>query len=130
MLTKTLRNILTLILSLSLLLNILNQAIVYYSFLLQREYIVKNLCVERNSEKNTCQGCCQLEKKLKEAEPEKSSDIPYPESKVKEITIFPFEPIQRSNCKPAQITAAINPYIFEYQFLFYPSIFHPPRFIT
>ncbi len=127
MLTKTLRNILLLLLSLGLLLNLLNQSLIYYSFLIQRDYIVKNLCVERFKEENTCQGCCQLEKKMKKADPEKNRDLPFPQSNVKEITTIPFEIIQKSVGRPETVSEAITHYKFDYQFLFYTFIFHPPK---
>lgn len=127
MFTKSLRNILISLLALSLLLNVLNQGIIYYTFLIQRDYIVNNLCVEREKAENTCQGCCQLEKKMKEANPEQNSDLPFPESRVKEITKFPIDLTQKSTCNLEEGEAGVIQYIFDYRFLYHPSIFHPPR---
>lgn len=43
----------------------------YYLF---KDYIAKNLCVEREVENNSCKGCCHLEKQLEAVtESEKSS---------------------------------------------------------
>ncbi|MCB0806516.1 MAG: hypothetical protein KDC05_12015 [Bacteroidales bacterium] len=124
------RNILLLLLPLGLMLNSLNQALIYYNFLIQRDYIVKNLCVERNKEVNTCQGCCQLEKKLNEAKPDNKTDLPFPDTKVKEITVFLFDLKKSNTSNPEAGLKTDIRYLSDYHFLFYPSIFHPPQNIA
>jgi len=130
MTVKITRNILLFLFILSLMLNVLNPAIIYYSFLIQRDYIIKNLCVERFKENNTCQGCCQLEKKMKAASQDKNSEFPYPENKVEKITIYPFDLNQDDHYEKIAGPTTIQHCDLSYQFLFYNRIFHPPELLS
>lgn len=47
---------------------------VWVSFELNREYFAQVLCVKRTIKNNTCQGTCQLNKKLQALENDKSDE--------------------------------------------------------
>lgn len=55
-------------------------------FELDREYIAKNLCVQKNKKNNTCKGTCHLKKKL-EADEEKQDSSTSNQKELKEFQI-------------------------------------------
>ena len=49
--------------------------LIYISFKMNQEYIVANLCVQKNEPVNTCHGHCQLTNKMQDHEKQKN-DFP------------------------------------------------------
>jgi len=120
-------NILAIVLAFGLLVNVLNKFIIYYTFLLQRDHIIKNLCEQRYEEENTCQGCCQLDKQLEKASEDTESEIPFPTTKIKNISeVIPNTLLQKQLFENP-------PSIFQYTLIsfysyrFFSDVFHPPR---
>jgi len=66
--------------------NLYVDSVVYVAFKLQQDYIVNNLCVEKDEVVNTCNGGCVLTDQLKEAN-EKQEDSNYPGNQ--KTRIFP-----------------------------------------
>jgi len=99
----------------------------YIDFELNREYIIKTLCVERDKKVNTCQGQCHLNKQIEKnssQEEEKQKEIPgrtY-ENETLYLSLFSFEPPQSRtiNCK-------LCVYFSNYSFLIHKRHFHPPE---
>lgn len=61
-----------------------------FEYFIFKDYIAKNLCVEREVENNECQGCCHLKKQLEVANDTEKSSSEKPTTKkisseVKEI---------------------------------------------
>lgn len=53
-----------------------NHYLVFYiTFQINHDFIVEQLCIERDKEVNTCQGCCQQEKFIKHETENKLDDI-------------------------------------------------------
>jgi hypothetical protein len=51
-------------LSLSLLIQAGSKSYLFFQFLAEKEYIVKNICVQKDMEENTCCGQCHLKEQL------------------------------------------------------------------
>ena len=57
--------------------NLYVDSVVYVAFKLQQDYIVKNLCVQKDEVINTCNGSCVLGARIKKAN-ENQEDQNYP----------------------------------------------------
>lgn len=96
------------------------------SFYAQRDYISKNLCVNRFDTTPVCRGRCYLTKQLKESE-KKEQDLP--EIKQEEIQLF----IQSNisfECRKIIFRDTLSIVFYEdnfpvSEFLF--EVFHPPK---
>lgn len=98
---------------------------------MNQDYIAKNLCVMRNMQNNTCQGNCQLTKKLEQETKEEQKQLPKKNKEKQDIlyfqkitspeTVLPFYTLE----KPYQKYH----YDFSEDQSFYDSIFRPPKFI-
>ncbi|MCO5252266.1 MAG: hypothetical protein M9949_12740 [Candidatus Kapabacteria bacterium] len=47
----------------------------YITFQLNHDFIIEQLCIERDNEINTCQGCCQQEKFMEQETENQFDDI-------------------------------------------------------
>jgi len=99
----------------------------YIDYELNREYIIKTLCIERDKEVNTCQGKCHLNKEVKRnstEEEDKEQTLPERtfENETYCLTLFSFDPPH---------TRTVNSrgcvYLSNYRFLIHTSHFHPPE---
>ena len=95
------------------------------SFKINQDYIAEFLCIEKDIPESTCQGCCQLKKKLDEQE-EKKQEVPESSNRKSEIQFFatknelpPF-PQQKSR-------QLISKNQNNYNLLTSCRIFHPPK---
>ncbi len=76
----------TLLLIFSVLLQPVTRVVIYFSFKVNQEYIVKNLCEKRDVPESACQGNCLLSKKLKQQE---KTDTGQPKSiSLPEVLLF------------------------------------------
>ncbi len=99
----------------------------YIDFELNREYIVKTLCIERDKEVNTCQGQCHLNKEIEkntsqEEENQRGVLVRSLENDTFFLLLFSFDP-------PMSKTVRGNHclYLSNYRFLIHKSHFHPPE---
>lgn len=82
-----LKKILTILLALASILATTQYSFTWLIFKVNQNYIAKNLCVQKDVEDNSCQGCCQLKKQMEQqSEQEKTS----PNPNQREITIDGF----------------------------------------
>ncbi len=115
------------ILSLLVLAQSVSVLAVYAGFYANRDYIAKNLCVNRNMENSICEGQCVLMKKLKAAQEQQQEDFlqQLPSISAYVVPQFErFEPKQRQVINPEN-----NPSHWTseaYAFQFYDAIFRPP----
>ncbi len=97
-------------------------------FYLQRDYIAKNLCVNRFDKLSVCKGQCYLNKKLEYNDTEQQK---IPEIKVKEIelnlpiiTVFEYHTLyQESTIYKIRYRNTLH--VFD----ILNSIFHPPQIV-
>jgi hypothetical protein len=111
-----------------ILLYLLSPVLPYFDYIIRRDYIVKNLCVEKENPVNTCQGKCYLHEQLNKSSEEMNDDGNDKENKISsnrigdhlraisvDLIIFPEEsPLAGYYCLPG-ITS------------FASDIFVPPR---
>ena len=97
------------------------------SFYINRDYIAKELCINRFDKVPLCKGKCYLEKKISDNEKQEQK---IPSVKEKEIQLYfcPETPVFHCFIAPIEISKSIavkqNDNI-ESTFLY--SIFHPPK---
>jgi hypothetical protein len=96
------------------------------SFYAQREYISKNICVNRFDAIPACKGQCYLTKQLKENEKKEQN---FPDLKQKEIQLFfqddlPFE-FSKTIFEVRLNKLNYKDYFLSSEYLF--SVFHPPK---
>jgi hypothetical protein len=87
-----------------------NQCFVYFiAFQINHDFIVEQLCIERDNEVNTCQGCCQQEKFLEQETANESNEIIpiFPENSLATHLIngnFLYQIIQTPDSPPPEIS--------------------------
>jgi hypothetical protein len=102
---------------------ILSRAMILLNFQLNREYIAKNLCVQKEKKNNCCQGSCHLKSQL--AEEDKKEKTPAGSKEMKEMQVICEKPstyqfnLDLSDKYPFSYLAA-EPNNFS------GSVFHPP----
>ena len=100
----------------------------YIDFELNRDYIIKTLCVERDKKVNTCQGNCHLNKEIEENSTGETNDqnrVPPQsfESEIFYISLSGFNAPQ-----PGTVKGSLCLYFSNYKFLLHSNHFHPPEF--
>jgi hypothetical protein len=70
-----------------MLMQVFSKTIIYSTFLVEQEYIAKNLCENRNVPEKKCCGKCQLEKRMKNDEQNRDSQLPSLFKSLNEITL-------------------------------------------
>jgi hypothetical protein len=109
----------------SLLLQTFSKGIIFLSFKVNRDFISKNLCIQKAASDNCCKGSCQLKKQLRDDE-RKSDTAPFQNLKDKLETILFCE-----SAAPLFIALSsnINSCLFNYSFpvsFSEKTILHPP----
>ena len=110
----------------ALMVHALSFAIIYLSFKIHQDYIVANLCVQKDAPDNTCQGHCQLEDKMQDHE-KRQQDNPLIQEGwlnfcfLKPINRFLFE-LRLCQIREKKI---FIPSL--YSSIFLSQIFHPPK---
>ena len=100
----------------------------YIDFELNKAYIIKTLCIERDKEVNTCQGQCHLNKEIeKNATEEEEKQNRAPGQNFEDVIFFitlsgPNSPLQ------VTITSKLCIYLTNYSLLIIKNHFHPPEF--
>jgi len=94
-------------------------------FKINQDYIAKNLCVEKEVENNTCQGCCHLKKELEKKETQDKANPNHKEQKL-QINFFS---IPSYSCSRFSLSQKIPFYFIRHSHLmdFLSDIFHPPQ---
>ena len=95
-------------------------------FEVNREYIAQNLCEQKEVENNTCKGCCQLKKQMKDHSEQEQSN---PNQGKPKLIIDFFASAIHSLC-PFNPSIDFNYYTFQNISLnrFNEDIFHPPQY--
>lgn len=107
---------------------------VYISWKYYQDYLVKNVCVNRNNPKSCCKAKCQLKKqlsKLGESDQKNTSDK---DAKIKLVSFEPFTfnttKFDFSTLKLIAISLMIPAKNSTYSFSYLVNIFHPPSEIA
>ena len=102
-----------------------SELLVYVSLKINQDYIAKNLCVEKDVEGSTCNGCCHLKKKVNEQQKQKDK-LPLNESEKQNINFYVLTGNQRLVLNDEQVEYSIKKQS-EYFEIFCYKIFHPPK---
>jgi hypothetical protein len=101
---------------------------IYVSFKINQDEIAKNLCIKRNIENNTCQGCCHLKKQLEQDEEETPKQLP---SILKlPVDLLFFQKIPQFHFDLHQISSTISKVLNDQNIIlpsFVEDIFKPPQ---
>jgi hypothetical protein len=100
--------------------------LIYISFKINQEYIVANLCVQKDEPVNTCHGHCQLTNKMQDHEKQKNDDPLIQEGWMN----FCFLKSGNRFMFQLMLSQVRNQTIFtssSYTSLFIHNIFHPPK---
>jgi len=114
----------TIFLTFSIFIQTFSTFIIQADFFLNRSYIAKNLCVNRNKPIMHCNGKCYLTKKLKDQERQDQSPV----SKTERFDVQPFFPPQPFSFRTAVVIARPAYFIKNENAVssFPHFIFHPP----
>lgn len=121
-----LKNLTATILILSLLTFQFSELLVYVSFKLNQEYIANNLCVEKDMEGSTCEGCCQLKKRMNEQQETKKA-LPPVQSEKQNIDFWS-QSISSWIAYFPHLEDVVTEWDAKYFIIISNKIFHPPRF--
>ncbi|MFK7807974.1 MAG: hypothetical protein AB8F74_09270 [Saprospiraceae bacterium] len=103
--------------------------ITYVQFQINRDFIAKNFCINRDVKEINCHGTCFLNKTIKENK-EKESKMPAPDNKEKTTTVYILSETPSSNLTTSLIAKSQFPsFVNGYQFLYHFDIFHPPQLV-
>jgi hypothetical protein len=105
----------------------ISKVIILINFHLNREYIAKNLCVQKEVEDNCCQGSCHLKEKLEEQD-KKEQTPAVPNFKDKSETQLFYQKLLSLNVNALDLeNILLVPYKETKTISFSVSVFHPPK---
>jgi hypothetical protein len=116
------------ILLITMTIGILNSSLIYLWFKINQEYIAAELCEQRDQPESSCNGNCQLQKKLAESE-KNTSENPkvLPQTETLNFFLPPSRQTLQHNSE-LLFTANYPKYIHPFFDTEIPAdIFHPPR---
>jgi hypothetical protein len=90
-----------------MLMHVFSKTIIYTAFLINQDYIAKNLCENRNAPEKKCCGKCQLEKRMTGEAQNQDAQLPSLLKSIDEITLI-----------HSQTSAIQFKSFFSYSFLF------------
>jgi hypothetical protein len=90
-----------------MLMHVFSKTIIYTAFLINQDYIAKNLCENRNAPEKKCCGKCQLEKRMTSEAQNQDAQLPSLLKSVDEITLM-----------HSEVSAIQFKLFFTYSFLF------------
>jgi len=96
----------------------------YYAF---KEYIVENLCINRNNPKSCCEGKCYLEKRIKENNSENQEEKQ--NSVAPQLKRIEYNLPEKNNVVLFELDLAVKKgfLIPNYHHIFFQTVFHPPQ---
>lgn len=106
------------------------KVMVFVSFKMNQASIAKTLCVKKEIKNNSCQGKCQLKKKLAETSKEESRNLPQKLKEGAEVSYYfqvnrlPF----LGGIQDLGLKRMFGTYTFLYDYSFSSDQFQPPQF--
>lgn len=119
------RHLIVFILGLAILLQTFGKSIVCLDYALNKEYIARVLCINKNKPEKNCNGKCHLKKQLKEQDKKEQSPVNSAREKV-EIKLF--SDFKKLIEQPLFVTTIKHnsPFFSSKSSIHLPVIFHPP----
>lgn len=106
---------------------VLHPVLPFIEYYTLKEYIIKNLCINRDNPKSCCEGKCYLEKRIKENNSDNSTEKQNPV--VHQLKRIEYNLPEKSNIPffISENTTESEFLVSKYNHIFYNSIFHPPK---
>lgn len=100
----------------------------FMEYALFQNYIIENLCIEREIEESCCKGSCHLEKRLESASVP-VSDENKPVSQTTSFKLLEYDIVTTAfqTDEPRILPKKNDVRYMSYQFTFLKTCFHPPR---
>ena len=102
-------------------------AIPYVEYLVRKDFIIENFCINRNKKEMKCNGKCHLKEQVKKeaSQPlDKNEPVPLQNDRNEGIDYLIG---QKLTDKPHQFQKLLRTiYSMDYTFQYIPTIFHPP----
>jgi ribosomal protein S19 len=112
-----------------LILYILRPVLPYLEYALNKEYIAKNLCVNRDKPKSCCQGKCHLKKELAKNDNSENSQGSNSSKKNQQKTIDEFLKNQSRTIEILPKVIILSVYTCStYNKQYFSTVFVPPKF--
>jgi hypothetical protein len=106
---------------------LLKPAIPYLEYLVRKDFIIENFCINRNKKEMKCNGKCHLKEQVKKeaSQPlDKNEPVPLQNDRNEGIDYLIG---QELTDKPHQFQKLLRTiYSLDYTFQYIPTIFHPP----
>jgi hypothetical protein len=99
----------------------------YLEYIFRYDFIVENLCINREKPETKCDGKCHLNRQLqKESEHSEDNDMPLrPKKTQNELPEYIKAETEQKDLRPV-LLSIVESYIKNYAYQFAASIFHPP----
>jgi len=106
---------------------ILMPVLPYLEYMARKDFIIENLCINKNETEKQCDGLCYLEKQLKKGvEGSENRNLPAnPQEEKEEIPDFVMSMILDNIDLQVDVSAG-SVYQWSYAFLYVSVVFHPP----
>jgi len=99
----------------------------YINYIIRKDFIVENLCINKEEPEKQCNGKCHLEKQVdKGVEGSGDNNMPPPPSNEREELQECLITGQLDNDHSQKTLLPSSFYLRNYSFQYVPSIFHPP----
>jgi hypothetical protein len=119
------KRVLPVILTMSFLLQSFTYLVIFADYQINKDYISKNLCENRDKPEMKCNGKCQLCKKLKAEDKKENKGLPT-QKNVKQIVLFSIKKSKYNFSLPGLSSANSYTYTACISSLHKIAVFHPP----
>jgi hypothetical protein len=119
------KKIVPIILSLAFLLQSSAYLLILAGYEVNKDYIAKNLCVNRAKPAMKCNGKCHMHKLMQAQEKRENKGVPGAKN-IPQIVLFGFEKQAKLNNFSKTIIPAFTAYAFRITALHKAAVFHPP----
>ena len=120
------KSIISLILLSVFLLQTFSRVIIYADYFINKDYIAKVLCINKDKPKMHCEGKCHLQKQLKEGEKKEQSPV-NPIKEKNEVQLFSQNHSALFLFNPVTEKKSTTCYSFHLSEKHLHSVFHPPK---
>jgi len=100
-------------------------------YLINKDYIAKNLCVNKDKPKSCCKGKCHMVKQLQKTNPNSGNDSKNTNKRLqlKELNEFVIDEVNRFNFQVTNFNTQFYK-ILDYKELAMQAIFVPPKYLS
>lgn len=126
-LPPVLKQLIAILLIITLGIQTFSKIIIEFNFDINRDYIAKNLCINRNNPESSCKGKCFLKKKLAADESQQQPASKNSNQKNLQLDLFLSKPLKIEALVAIKVIDHLSLYRFSDSQQFVKSIFQPPQ---